>query len=61
MKITSVRVFELEGRMREGLAVYETARSGFAPGQSSPHRWPFTEIETDEGLTGFTFGGSPDV
>jgi L-alanine-DL-glutamate epimerase-like enolase superfamily enzyme len=61
VKITAVRVFELEGRMREGLAVYETARSGFAPGQSSPHRWPFTEIETDEGVTGLTFGGSPDV
>jgi len=61
VKITAVRVFELEGRPREGLALYETARGGFAPGESSPHRWTFTEIATDEGLTGLSFGGSREV
>lgn len=61
MKITDVRVFQLEGRMREGLAVYEIPRSGFAPGESSPHRWTFTEIHTDEGITGLSFGGNVDV
>ena len=61
VKITAVRSFMLEGREREGLAVYETARHGFAPGETSPHRWPFTEIETDAGLTGLAYGGSPEV
>ena len=61
MKITAVNVFELEGRPREGLALYETARGGLAPNQTSPHRWTFTEIETDAGVTGLSFGGSPDV
>jgi L-alanine-DL-glutamate epimerase-like enolase superfamily enzyme len=61
MKITGVDVFELEGRERSGLAVYETARRGLPPGATSPHRWTFTEIRTDEGLTGLAFGGGPEV
>ena len=61
MRITAVRVFQLEGRDRAGLALYEIARGGFAPNQPSPHRWTFTEIETDEGITGLTFGGYPEV
>ena len=61
MKITKVTVYRLEGRDREGLALYETARGGRAPNQTSPHRWTFTEIETDEGVTGLTFGGYPEV
>ncbi|MDQ2786228.1 MAG: hypothetical protein M3Y58_14645 [Chloroflexota bacterium] len=61
MKITDVKVFHLEGGMREGLAVYETAWGGSRPGQSTPHRWTFTEIHTDEGLTGLAFGGDRSV
>jgi hypothetical protein len=61
VKITAVRVFRLEGRPRSGLALYQIARGGRAPNEVSPHRWTFTEIETDEGLTGLTHGGSADV
>lgn len=61
MKITDVQVFTLEGRPREGLAVYEIARGGRAPNEVTPHRWTFTEIHTDEGLVGLTHGGSADV
>jgi L-alanine-DL-glutamate epimerase-like enolase superfamily enzyme len=61
MRITEVRVFELEGRPRSGLAVYEIARGGRAPNEATPHRWTFTEIHTDEGLVGLTHGGSPGV
>ncbi len=61
MKITNVRVLQLEGRPRSGLALYEIARGGRAAGEATPHRWTFTEIETDEGLVGLTHGGSADV
>jgi L-rhamnonate dehydratase len=61
VKIADVRVFELVGRPRDGLALYETARSGLPPTASSPHRRTFTAIETDEGITGLSFGGSPEV
>lgn len=61
MKITNVRVRELEGRPRSGLALYEIARGGRKAGEATPHRWTFTEIETDEGLTGVTHGGSAAV
>src|SRR5687767_4133492 len=61
MKITNVRVVELVGRPREGLALYEIARRGGAAGEAAPHRWTFTQIETDEGLTGVTHGGSADT
>jgi hypothetical protein len=58
VKITTVRVFQLEGRPRSGLALYEIARGGRAANEVSPHRWTFTEIETDAGLSGLTHGGS---
>lgn len=61
MKITDVRVFELVGAERSGLALYEIAREGFAPGQASPHRHIFTEIRIDEGITGLSYGGNADV
>src|SRR5829696_2908069 len=61
MKITNVRVRDLVGRPRAGLALYEIARGGRAAGEATPHRWTFTEIETDEGLTGVTHGGSAAV
>jgi L-alanine-DL-glutamate epimerase-like enolase superfamily enzyme len=61
VKITAVNVFVLEGRMRQGLALYEIARGGRPPGVATPHRWTFTEIHTDAGLVGLSHGGSPDV
>jgi L-rhamnonate dehydratase len=61
MKITGVRVFELEGPPRSGLALYETERGGLAPYEVSPYRHGFTQIETDEGLTGLSYGGSAAV
>jgi L-rhamnonate dehydratase len=61
MKITHVRVFELEGPMRSGLALYETMRGGLFPLQATPYRHRFTEIETDEGVTGLSYGGSTEI
>lgn len=61
MKITAVRVFELEGAARSGEAIYETARGGLAPGQVTVHRGTFTQIETDEGVSGLALGGSSEV
>ena len=61
MRITEVRVFELEGPMRTGMALYETQRDGLAPNEPSPYRHRFTQIETDEGLMGLSYGGSAEV
>ena len=61
VRITEVRVFELEGPMRTGMALYETQRDGFAPNEPSPYRHRFTQIETDEGLAGLSYGGSAEV
>ncbi len=61
MKITAVKVLQLEGRPRSGLALYEIARGGREPNEATPHRWTFTEVHTDEGLVGLTHGGSPEV
>lgn len=61
MKITDVRVFQLEGAPRSGLALYETERLGLAPSETTPHRAFFTQVETDDGLTGLCYGGSRDV
>src|SRR5687767_8414347 len=61
MKITNVRVVELVGEARSGLALYEIARRGGPAGEASPHRWTFTQIETDEGLVGVTHGGSAET
>jgi L-alanine-DL-glutamate epimerase-like enolase superfamily enzyme len=61
MKITNVKVFELEGPPRSGLALYETERGGLAPNQATPYRHTFTEIETDQGITGLSYGGSAEV
>jgi L-alanine-DL-glutamate epimerase-like enolase superfamily enzyme len=55
MKITAVKVFQLEGRMQEGLAVFRSTRAGMPPRQPAPHRETFVEIETDEGLSGLQF------
>ncbi|HXI18147.1 MAG TPA: enolase C-terminal domain-like protein [Chloroflexota bacterium] len=61
MKITNVRVLQLEGRARSGLALYEIERGGRPAGHVTPHRWTFTQIETDEGLIGLTHGGSAET
>jgi L-rhamnonate dehydratase len=61
MKITAVKVLQLEGRPRSGLALYEIARGGREPNEATPHRWTFTEVHTDAGLVGLTHGGSPEV
>ena len=61
MKITAVRVFELEGPPRSGEALYETERGGLAPGQVTAHRHTFTQIETDEGIHGLALGGSSEI
>jgi L-alanine-DL-glutamate epimerase-like enolase superfamily enzyme len=52
VKITNVRVFELEGPPRSGLALYEIPRGGLGANQATPYRQSFTEIETDEGIAG---------
>lgn len=61
MKIVDVRVFELEGAPRDGVALYEIERGGLAPKEVSPYRQTFTEIVTDEGVTGLCPGGSSAV
>ena len=61
MKITAVRVFTLEGAPRSGEALYETARGGLAPGQVTAHCGTFTQIESDEGISGLALGGSNEV
>lgn len=64
MKITAVRVFQLEGRTQEGLAVFESTRPGVPARKPGPHRETFVEIESDEGATGLQFvpyGSERDV
>jgi L-rhamnonate dehydratase len=61
MKITAVRVFEVQGAARSGQALYETARGGFAPGEVTDHRGIFTQIDSDEGISGLALGGSSEV
>lgn len=61
MKVTRVRVFEVEGEDRSGLALYEIPRLGLAPNEVTPYRAVFTQVETDEGVTGLSYGGSAEV
>ena len=61
MKITDIRVFRLEGPPRSGLALFEIDRGGLSPNEVSPHRGTFTQIETDEGITGLTQGGCAET
>ena len=61
MKITRVRVFQLEGEARAGLALYEIPRGGLAANEVTPHRYTFTQVETDDGLTGLSYGGSGEI
>ena len=61
MKITAVKVFEVEGAPRSGQALYEIPRGGLAPYEVTPHRQVFTEVETDAGISGLCCGGSAEV
>ena len=61
MKITNIRVFEVVGPDRSGLALYEIPRGGRSPKEVTPYRQTFTEIETDAGVTGLSLGGSAEV
>ncbi|MBC7237639.1 MAG: hypothetical protein H5T69_17500 [Chloroflexi bacterium] len=61
MKITAVRVFEVERPVRDGMALYEIERHGLAPREPSPYRTTFTQIETDAGLVDLSNGGSMEV
>lgn len=60
-KISEVRVFELEGPPRSGIALYEIPRGGLATGEVSPYRQTFTEIVTIDGAVGLSPGGSAEV
>ncbi|MDA1256334.1 MAG: mandelate racemase/muconate lactonizing enzyme family protein [Chloroflexi bacterium] len=55
MKITAVRVFELEGRMQDDIAVFHSMRTGMPPRPPRPYRETFVEIETDEGFSGLQY------
>lgn len=63
MKITGINVFELEGEARSDLAVFETAHPYLSNEYSDvkPHKQTFTEIVTDEGITGLCPRGSREV
>ncbi|MCC7372447.1 MAG: mandelate racemase/muconate lactonizing enzyme family protein [Chloroflexi bacterium] len=61
MKITRVRVFEVEGEERSGMAIYEIARQGLQANEAGPFRQVYTQIETDEGITGLSSGGTVET
>jgi L-rhamnonate dehydratase len=61
MKIKHVRVFEVTGGERSGLALYEIHRGGLEPNEVTPYRTRFTEIESDDGAVGLAVGGSAEV
>ena len=61
MKIKAVRVFDVVGEERSGMAVYEIDRGGMKPGEVSRNRQRFTEIESESGVTGLAIGGSAEV
>ncbi|HUX87089.1 MAG TPA: mandelate racemase/muconate lactonizing enzyme family protein [Chloroflexota bacterium] len=58
MRITDVKVFELEGTDRSGMAIYEIPRGGLTANAVTSYRHTFTEIYTDDGVTGLAYGGS---
>lgn len=61
MKITAVRVFQLEGETRAGQALYEISRGGLGTNEATPYTGTFTQIETDQGLTGLSYGGTVET
>jgi len=63
MKITEIKVYELIGDKRDGIAVFETDHpylSLSVNGVDCYRQW-FTEIVTDENISGVCIGGSADV
>lgn len=55
MRITDVRVFELEGPERTDLGLYHDPRYDQRPGDLLPYCHRYCEIETDAGLTGLAY------
>ena len=57
MKITNVRVFQLLGKGRSPSAVFETPHP-YLGNATTAERHQFTVIETDDGLSGLSYGGT---
>jgi L-alanine-DL-glutamate epimerase-like enolase superfamily enzyme len=63
VKITEIKVYELTGGKREDIAVFEVDHPYLgmnAKGADCYRQW-FTEIVTDENISGLCIGGSADV
>ena len=43
------------------MALYEIARQGLQADEGAPYRGTFTQIETDEGITGLSYGGTVET
>jgi L-rhamnonate dehydratase len=62
MKITKVQVFRLVGREKTAAEVFEADHPYLTSGnQLNPHEAFFTEVMTDEGVSGLCIGGSNQV
>ena len=63
MKITKVRVFELVGGKRNELSIFEIYHPYLSMNSDGEdcYRQLFTQIDTDEGVSGLCMGGSKDV
>ena len=61
MKITKISAFELVGGERDGLSVFEADHPYLNFKVGDPYRQLFTEIETDENISGYCIGGSADI
>lgn len=59
MKITKVEVFEFLGKARDPIAVFETPHPYLGnAAETARYRHPFTVIETDEGISSLSYGGT---
>lgn len=62
MKITKISCFELRGKARDPIAVFETPHPYLGDAeQTARYRHPFTMIETDQGISGLCYGGTSGV
>jgi len=52
MRITGVRVFNVEGETHSGNALYEIARAGLVANEVTPYSGTSTQVETDGGCMG---------
>jgi galactonate dehydratase len=43
------------------MAIYKIPRGGLAPDEVTPYRGAFTQVETDEGITGLSYGGTAET